>query len=86
MDWCHRHECIKVNRDGIFYCGQCLLELGREHRNNRIEETMKCPNNPSHGVLINAVTDPIGLQMNGPIYVCPFCPGQEWDHYPLQRR
>lgn len=85
MEFCHKHGSVKVNRNGRFYCGPCVLEIGRKYKNDLLEQSKKCPNDPSHGVLLDAVTDTMQIQLSGPIYVCPFCPGQEWDHYPLQK-
>lgn len=39
-----------------------------------------CPNDSRHGELIEVSSH------NRLIYMCPFCPGMEWDHYPRMRK
>lgn len=86
MNFCVSHNMYKVERGGVWYCGGCVLSEGRRKRERDMSVFRTCPNDSRHGELINASNHPIAAQMGGLIYVCPFCPGEEWDHYPRTRK
>lgn len=62
------------------FCKTHNMYEGRRKKEWDASVFRTCPNDSRHGELIEESSH------HSLIYVCPFCPGMKWDHYPRMRK